>query len=811
MLSNYFKSAWRNLLKGKMYSIINLIGLSIGTAVVILLTLYVYDEWTFDTFHEKHDRIYRAWVKEHVQDEVFFNTITPYILGQELRDNFPEIEQVVRYTSFSSQVRKGNFTELENIHVVEPQLLKVFDFPLILGKAESALNDIHSVVITEEIGKKYFGDPHAIGQTLTMQVSGQWADFVVTGIMEKAPGNSSLQYDILIPFETTTTFFSEGGRTSWTNVTVETYVLLDEQNNAPEVEKKIAPFLDSKVADIYKPGEYLMGLQPLTDIHLNKDFPEGFIAVSDARYPYILGGVALLILLLACINFTTLAVGRSVSRAKEVGVRKATGAGTAQIMTQFWSEAVLTSTIGVAFGILLAKIMLPEFNTLADKSLHLNFSAINVAALGCLAVVTGLIAGGYPSLVLSGLSPVKTLRGSLTNLGKDKHVLLSGLVGFQFLLSILLIICTLVMTQQLQFLQNKNLGFKKEHLVILPYMRSGARLTELFAEGNTVLGRLRHTLNGKEGIKDMAFSTHAIGTPGWMQLGYPEPETDKFRKFFAWAIDDHMFPMVNITLVAGRNFSSDAFAENRTVIVNEAYAREFEVQTGAPLQKPFEEYTVIGIAKDFNYESLHTEIQPLVMAVEPIQLVRIASDMVYNDYPNPKFWIQISGENLPATISILRQAWLEAAPEQPFNYTFLDENIDKQYRSEARLSTVISIASFLAVLIACLGLFAIVTLTVARRTKEIGIRKVLGATSSQVVGILSRDFVKLVILAVVFAIPLAWYLMQTWLADFAYRINMHWSVFAIAGVWAVIVAFSTVCLQSVKAALQNPVQSLRSE
>lgn len=811
MFSNYLKSAWRNLLKGRMYTMINLVGLSIGTAVVILLTLYVNDEWTFDHFHEKSDRIYRAWVKEHVQDEVFFNTLTPYLLGQELRDNFPQIELVARYTTLSSQIRKGNFTEQENVHVVETEFLKVFDFKLISGLKDNLLTDIHSAVITGEMGLKYFGDADAVGQTLTMQVGGQWTDFTVTGIIEKAPGNSSLQYDILIPFEITKTYMSEGGRNSWTNVSVETFVVINDPKHAKALEAQIAPFLDAKVASIYKPGEYLMGLQPLTDIHLNKDFPKGFIQTSDARYPYIVGGVALLILLLACINFTTLAIGRSVSRSKEVGVRKVTGATRSQIMTQFWSEAVLTSTIGVVLGIVIAKILLPEFNTLSDKSLQLTFTPLNSLAFGALALITGIIAGGYPAAVLSGFSPIRSLRGSGMNMSQDKYLVLRMLVGVQFLLSVLLIISTIVMTQQLQFLQTKNLGFEKEQVLILPYHRSGARLTELFEEGKGVAGRLRHTLGGNPAIRDIAMSTHAIGTPGWMELGYPEPGTEKFRKFHLWAVDDKLLPMINVEFISGRNFSGDVASDNRAVLVNETYAREFNVQTGMPLQEPFQEYTVIGLVKDFNYASLHSEVGPLLLAVEPVKLVQTASDMMYQDYPNPKLWIKVAGDDLFATISVLRQAWLEAAPEQPFNYVFLDENIDQQYRAEQRLGTVISIASVLAVFIACLGLFGIVTLTVARRTKEIGIRKVMGATATQVVGILSRDFIKLVMLAVIPAIPIAWFVMQTWLEDFAYRIDIHWSVFIIAGALAMVLAFSTICIQSIRAAMKNPVASLRSE
>ena len=811
MFQNYLKIALRNLRKDKLYSFINLAGLSIGTAVFILLALYVHDEWTFDRFHQNSRQIYRAWVKEHLKDEVLFNTITPYVLGQELRDNFPEIRQVARYLTLNTQVKKGNFSEQENVHVVEPQFFKVFDFQLLRGKPAQVLEDVRSVVLTEEAGIKCFGDPYPMGQTLTMQVGGAWVDFTVTGVIEKAPGNSSIRYDILIPFENTKSFVSEGGRTSWTSVNVETYVLLDESNRVRDLEAKIAPFIDGKVAGDYQPGKYIIGLQPLTDIHLNKDFPEGIVAVSDSRYPYILAGVALLILALACINFTTLAVGRSVARAKEVGVRKATGATRRQLMAQYWSEAVVTATVAVVAGAMLAQLSLSYFNTLADKQLTAGFTAGRIALLGALALLIGLLSGAYPALVLSGLSPVAVLRGAVSKIRNARHTVLRGLVSFQFALSILLLICTVVMTRQLRFLQNRNLGYEKEQVVVLPYSRSGVRLSEQLAEGKTVFERLRVALNGKADISGLAFSTHTFGTPGWASVGYTEQATQRFRTFYLLGVDEQFLPMHGVQLSEGRNFSTETVTDRQAAVVNESYARTFGASVGQALQAPFQDYKVVGIAKDFNFESLHTAVQPLAIAVEPIGIFRAASDLNFGDSPTPKISVKISGDNLQATLSTLRLAWRQAAPEQPFDYAFLDDNIDRQYRAETRLSQLIGLATGLAIFIACLGLFGIATLTVAQRAKEIGLRKVLGATTAGVTGLLSLDFLKLVLFALVLASPAAWYFMQKWLADFAYRIDMQWWMFAGAGAAAVAIAFLTVSFQSVKAAVANPVRALRSE
>lgn len=811
MLRNYFKIALRNLFKNKLYSAINLVCLSIGTSVVILLMLYVNNEWTFDQFHQNQARIYRAWVKEHTPDEVFFNTYTPYVLGQELRDNFPEIALLARYMTMNTQIKKGNFSERENVHVVEPQFLKMFNFPLLQGRVDQALADLHSVVITPAVAEKYFGEPTPMGRTLTLQIGEEWIDFTVTGIIQKAPENSSIQYDLLIPFEMSKTFVAEGGRSSWTNVNVETYVMLQKGDQAESFTAKIAPFIDGKVAADYKPGKYVVGLQPLADIHLNKDFPEGIVTVSDSRYPYILAGVALLILALACINFTTLAIGRSVSRAKEVGVRKATGAKRGQLMAQFWSEAIVTTFLAVVLGFLVAQLALPAFNLLIGKQLAIGYSLKTFAALIGLTLLMGFLAGAYPSLVLSAFSPIKSLRGALSNLGSNRHMVLRALVGFQFVLSILLIICTLVMKQQMHFIQNKNLGFTKEQLVVLPYARTGARLTDQWIEGRTVQTRLRNELEGKTGMGEVSTSMHTFGTPGWTNLGYREQGSNRYRTFRLNGVDEHFLPMYGIELLDGRNFSAQSEANQRAVIINEAYAKNFGLKVGQFMQVPFQDFRVIGIAKNFNFESLHTKVEPLLLAYDPVSIIKLSSDMSFDDSPTPKISVKLAGNKLPAAMASLRLAWKQAAPEQAFDYTFLDENIDNLYRAETRLSNMISLAAGLAIFIACLGLFGIATLSIAQRTKEIGVRKVLGASTLEIVFLLNKNFSLLVLGATLLAVPIALYFLQNWLADFAYHIRIQWWVFVLAGLGALLLTLLTVSYQSIRAALVNPVKSLKTE
>lgn len=808
MLTNYFKIAFRNLQRQKGAGIINITGLSIGTAIVILLSLFVRDEWTFDRFHSRADRIYRAWAKEHFRGDIFFNTVTPVILGQELKDNFPEIEDVARYFTINTQVKKGNFSEIEEVHIAEPSLFRIFDFKLLKGEMP---DDPNLVLLTEEMAVKYFGNQEPLGQTLTLQVGGQWTHFKVAGILEKAPGNSSIRYGIVTPFAQATTWMSPSSLRSWTNVIVETYIQVNAADRISDLEAKVAPFVDSKVADSYKPGEYQVGFQPLTDIHLNKDFPVGIAEVSDRRYPYILAGIALLILGLACINFTILAVGRSVSRAREVGVRKATGATRRQLMFQFWNEAVLAALLSVVAGWCLARLALPFFNTLSDKQLSLHFSVETGIALAALALATGLVSGIYPALVLSGYKPVAVLRGQVSKIGGGKNRVLQSLVVFQFVLSVLLIVSTFVMYRQMSFLQNKNLGFDQEQVVTIPYKRSGVHLPALWEEGKKVTELLRAELSGRPEIREICMSAHTFGTPGWINLGYTDPASQKFRNFMFNGIDEHFIPMHAIALQAGRNFSKDNPADNKAVIVNETYARQFNVTMGQPMPEPFRAFEVIGIAPDFNFESLHNTVQPLVMAMDPAGVVRAASDWNSSDSPNPKISVKIAGDNLPATLSAIRMAWQKIAPEQAFKYTFLDDTIDKQYRAEIRLSQVVGIATGLAILIACLGLLGISTLTIAQRIKEIGVRKVLGASVAGIAGLLAGDFLKLVLLAIVIASPVAWYFMREWLTDFAYRVELQGWMFVVSGLTAMVVALLTVGFQSMKAASVNPVKSLRSE
>ncbi|WP_170110669.1 ABC transporter permease [Flavilitoribacter nigricans] len=815
MLRNYLRVALRNLRKDRLYAGINLFGLSIGIGIAILLLLYVQDEWSFDRFHTKADQIHRAWVKEQVGNELYFNTVTPFILGDKLETDFPEVEAVARYLTLSDLVKNGTLSDEETMHLMSPNFFEVFDFKWIRGNARTFGNDLREVVLTPAIARKYFGTADVVGQKLSLRVGGSWQEFQVGGIIEEAPGNSGIRYDMIIPFENVKSIINERSMQSWTSVFPETYVLFREDVVRSDFEQKLAPYIDQQVARIYEAGDYQVGFQPLTDIHLNNEYPVGYVPVSDGRYPYILSGIALLILVLAGINFVTLALGRSVNRAREVGVRKVSGARRWQLMLQFWSEALLIAGISTVAGVILAEILLPLFNGLADKALDIHYSPLLLLGLVGLTFGIGILAGVYPALVISNYRPMRAIRGTISKLGKDKHVVLRGLVGFQFILSVVLIICTLAMQSQMRYIQNKNLGFDQEQTLVLPYSEAPSNergLSMVYEDGKRLGELLRNELADESLIRGVSVSSHAFGTTGWTQVGYQEESSQQVKFFQLLNVDEQFLDLSGIDLATGRAFSRDITtdAEN-AVIINRAMAENLGLSdpVGQAMPKPFEQFQIIGMTDDFNYGTLHSPVEPLVITMNQIGILRLAGDVSYNDTPTAKMNVRINGSEVTAAISTVQEAWQKVAPDQPFDFYFVDEAVGRQYTSERRLSRIISTGSVLAILIACLGLFGIATLTVGQRRKEIGIRKVLGASMLSIFVLLNKRLTIMVAVASLLAAPIAYWLMVQWLNDFEFRVGLSPAWFVLAALISVGIAWLAVSFQSLRAARVNPVDSLK--
>ncbi len=806
MLKNYIKTAFRTLWKDKVHTAINAGGLAVGLACCLLILLFIQHEWSFDRFHAKTDQIYRAWVLEdYGEDEQFFNSVTPVILGPTMEATFPEVEAIVRVDFFGTQVRRGNETFDETVSFADPTFFDVFDFALERGERAAQLADPNGIVITPAIVARYFGSEDPIGQTLSVRVNDAFEDLVVTGIAAPTPANSSIQFDLLVSMEFAEQIYSEGTKRSWTNVSPETYVLLRDDVTGPALEAKLPTMIQQVFGNRYVEGEFSVGLQPITDIHLNPDIPAGAIAPSDPAYSYILGAVALFILLIACINFMTLSIGRSMDRALEVGVRKAIGAGRRQLMVQFWGEAVLMTVLALGLGIALALTFLPLFNALSGRELVFALDAGMMVSIVVLALLISFVAGSYPAAVLSGFRPVEVLKGKIRVRG-DRSLVRQGLVVVQFALSIFLIASTIIMQQQLTFLQDKNLGFDKEQVVIIP---TGLPT----AEGYDLAERFRNEVADYDAVVSLSASAFTLND-GWAEVGYTDDQ-DRYREFNINRVDHNYLATMGMELVAGRDFSRTITSDERqAVIVNEAFVQEYGWDNAIGQRLPganFEDHAVVGVVRDFHYQSLREAVAPAMLVLTTDAIFQGIENAGFRSSPRPDLSVRLKPGDLPGTLALLEATWARTAPDRSFDFYFLDDAVNTQYQAEMQLGRIVRIASLLAILIACLGLFGLAALAAARRTKEIGVRKVLGASVGGIVGLLSRDFVRLVVIGFVLAVPLTYFAMTRWLADFAYHIEPGVGVFVLAGLLALAIALVTVSYQSIKAALRDPVKSLRYE
>jgi putative ABC transport system permease protein len=804
MLKNYFKVALRYLLRYKSYTAINILGLSVGITCCILIMLFVRSEWSYDTFHSKADRIYRASQHEKYEGQDFVNVVTPLSMGPVIQKTFPEVENSCRVFAFNRLVKVDQNSFTEDIRMVDSTFFQVFDFKLLQGNKENPFPTPNSVIVTKEIAAKFFGRVNnVIGKQIQMEIGDEKLLFSVSGIAESSPEESSIKYKLLIPYSNAKHMFGPNAFKSWFNVQSETFLLLKPNTSVAALQAKFPTMIKNYLGEDYKEGAFAIKLQPLTAIHLDNSLPAGNEPISNPKYSYILSTIGILLLLVACINFITLSVGRSTSRALEVGVRKVLGAERRQLIRQFWGEAFLLTVVAVIIGLVAAFVLVKPFNQLTDRNLvfHLDVGFW----LFCIALVAliALIAGFYPAIILSGFKPVEVLKGKLKMKGHSGW-LRQGLVVGQFVASIAMIVCTIVIGEQMKFLQNKDLGYNKSQVVVVPTNKSRK-------EGLQIAQLYRTELMKHPEVKNAAISLYSFNESQWIELGFTD-DKKVYHGFQFNAVMPEFTKTMGLQVLQGRNFSSDNPADvTSSAIVNEAFVKEFGLTdpVGKKLPGKFEQQ-IIGVVKDFNFQSLHNEVRPLMMAVMPDSIFRRTENISFNEPPQPRISVRMSG-NAVANINILKNAWKAVVPNQDFDFKFLDESIAAQYKAEQRTSAIVRIASLLSVFIACMGLFGLATLAVVKRTKEIGIRKVLGAGVGSIVLLLSKDFIKLVCIAAVIAYPLSWWFMKDWLKDFAYRVNINYWVFIISGALALLLAVSTVGLQAIRAALSNPVKSLRTE
>ncbi|HWK04141.1 MAG TPA: ABC transporter permease [Puia sp.] len=808
MFKNYLKTALRNLWRNKGFSAINIVGLAVGLATCLLIIIYVMDELGYDRYNTKADRIYRLDGELKFGGNHFIVASAPPLAGPSMLQDYPEVEQQTRFRGQGGLlVKKGSLNIREDKAVyADSTLFDVFTLPMISGDPHTALKEPHSVVITEKIARKYFNGTDIIGRTLTINDS---VVYKVTGVIKDIPAQSHFNFDFFLPMSQL-----EDSRNTdqWLSYNFNTYVVLRKGADPAKLDAKlegmimkyIAPLIRSVVnqsmEDFRKSGNAVsFSLTPLTSIHLHSNKEGEVSGNGNIQYVYIFSVIAAFILLIACVNFMNLSTARSSNRAKEVGVRKVLGSLRGHLITQFMAESILISFISMLLALGIAWLLLPYFNQMAAKEMSIGLFSrpwLAPALLG-LVVLVGFLAGSYPAFFLSAFQPIAVLKGNLAA-GFKTGLLRNSLVVFQFGISIFLMVGTVVIYNQLNYIRSKQLGFNRDHVLVLQ---------NVYPLGERVKGFKEDLLKlpGVQGITMTGFLPTSNNRNDNSYFRSPDLDTKKAISMQTWTIDEQYIPVLGMKMQAGRNFSPQFPTDSDGVVINSAAARMMgltnaigeklydlqDVQT-----KKLKIWHIVGVVQDFNFNSLREVVTPMALFLR-------------EDRGN--LALRINSGNIPQLISRIEDKWKTMAPSQPFHYSFMDDDFNALYKSEQRMGYISLSFSLLAICIACLGLFGLAAYAAEQRTREIGIRKVLGATVTNIVALLSVNFLKLVLISALIAFPLGWWAMHSWLQDFAYRVDISWKVFALAAVLSMAIALFTVSFQAIKAALSNPVKSLRSE
>jgi putative ABC transport system permease protein len=802
MFKNYFKIAFRNLWRNKRFSLINIFGLATGMACSLLIFLFVRDELSYDRFNKDAGNIYRV-VKDFVNDDGsrLPDATTPPALAPAMQSEIPEVASVTRVFpnwggNYLINYGDKKFTE-EKLYRVDSSFFDVFTFPFIEGNAKDAFKNINSIILTESSAKKYFGKDNPIGKTLQVSPLG---GMMVTGILKDVPSNAHFHFDFLVPIRKLS---GDIGR-AWGWYNFYTYVKLKPYS-------KIAG-LTKKIQDIYKKnnakGTNVFYTQPLTSIHLTSNLKWELESNSDKLYVYVFSLIAIFIVLIAGINYVNLATANASVRAKEVGVRKVAGAYRSSLVNQFLVESVITCLIAAVFATAIAQLLLPAVNTLTQKQLSVIGNPDVLLDMGAAALLLGIIAGFFPALYLSSFKPISVLKGLKVN-ERGTLSLRKVLVVVQFTISIVLIIGALIISQQMHYIRSAKLGLNKEQVAVLNY---AGYLSEADRSA------FQNVVSEIPGVKKIATSDGVIGGQNWTtSLSLKGSHNSQLVNFLS--VGDNFIDALGMQLKEGRAFSSEFPGDTLTngipggpleqniggIVLNETAVKDLginEPAVGKSILWSSDGDTMyyvrlIGVLKDFHFTSLRNQIKPFAFVNNPRRVANLT--------------VKLSTDNIKTTLAQLESTWKKFSAERPFEYTFLDETYAKLYQSENRFQKVFVSLVILGIIIACLGLLGLATFAAQQRVKEIGIRKVLGASVGSIVSLLSRDFLKLVLIALLLSVPIAWYFMNKWLQDFAYRINIQWWVFTVAAIIAIVVAFATICTQAIKAAISNPVKSLRTE
>jgi len=785
MFKNYLKVTFRNIFRHKGYSFINIAGLAIGIACCLIIALWVLDELSYDKFHENAENLYRVEENQHYSGRIFHVTVTPYPLAPALKDEIPEIIDATRCVWVGGALlRYGDNAFFESYgRAVDPSFFHMFTFPFISGDKNTALNSPYSLVITEKIAKKYFGEEDPLGKVIL--VNNQY-DFTVTGIMKNVPQNSYLQFDMIIPYE----FLEKTGRTNeqFGSNSILTFVQLQENIPVEQVNEKIFGFIRTREPESLTDLE----LMPFTRIHLHEYF--GYEKDAGAiQYVYIFSIIAIFVLLIACINFMNLATARSASRAREVGLRKVVGALKGNLIRQFYGESIIFALIALIFALVIVTLLLPVFSTLTAKELSWDMSGI-LPTLLCLigiTLFTGIVAGSYPALFLSAFQPVNIIKGSLKS-GAASSRFRKVLVVIQFSLSILLIIGTTVVYKQLNYMKNRKLGWDKGHMVFIPLR---ADIKKSYKALKNELLKDPQVMNVSGTSQLPSYISSNSGGADWEGK---DPELQTLIGFNA--VDFGFIETLKIEMAEGRSFSEEFSSDHsKTFIINEEVVKIMGKESVVGKRFSFIgiQGTIAGVMKNFHYQPLRYKIEPLAIIVDPDQINYML--------------IRIPPGSIKESLHFIEDTWKQVIPNYPFDCRFLDERFDRMYRAEKRVGTLLNIFAGLAVFIACLGLFGLASFTAEQRTKEIGIRKVLGASVQQITVLLCKEFFLLVVLANIIAWPAAYFIMKNWLQGYAYKAGLGLVIFMAAMAMALVIAIISVSFQAVRAAMVNPVDALKYE
>ena len=804
MFKNYLKSALRNIRKNKLFSFINILGLSLGIATFFMIMLYVQDELSYDRFNKNADNIVRVVFQANLNGGKINESVSMPPVAQTMKKDFPEVKDATRILDFGTPkiTYKNTVFKDDRFALVDPNFFSIFTLPMIKGDAKTALAQPGGIVLTQETAEKYFGKEDPVGKIIQVKTDSNRV-YKVTGIIKNIPANSHFHFDAFGSM----TSWADAKSDTWLAGGYHTYLLLNTGTDLKKMEARfpamVAKYMGPQIQQqmglslnefITKGNSLGFTLQPLKDIHLNSYTTTEFEPGGNANYVYIFGGVAIFMLIVACINFINLSTAGASKRAKEVGIRKVAGSGKFQLISQFLSESILITFFALFIAFALVQLALPAFNNISGK--HLTFDLKPGLAFIGLGLFVGIVAGMYPAFYLSSFKPISVLKGKLVSNHKS-FGLRSSLVVFQFFISVVLIIGTLVVYRQMKYIQNKDLGYNKDQLIIIPNSYSLGKNEKVYEQQMLQDPR----------IVNATASYYKPAGPSYYNnaLAYPQGNDHLIVNGVEYHVDENYIPTLSMKMVSGRNFSRDFATDSTAIILNETAAHALGWNdmnaVGKTVMRQNSDrganipFHVVGVVKNFNFKSLHEAISPLYMTLQP------EGGLIF----------KIKTTDVAGLLSTMKKQWDSYNTGEPFSYNFMDDLFNKVYSSEQKTADILNIFSVLIILVACLGLFGLVTYTAEQRTKEIGIRKVLGASVGQVTRMLSKEFLKLVLIASVIAFPVAWWAMNKWLQSFAYRTNISWWIFVVAGIVVLAIALITVSFQAIKAALANPVKSLRSE